>query len=304
MDLRDSPQRVFWDKIEKIRIMLDCSVDVFSEWLATTPKEYVRLQRLIRIPKAQQVFSLINQLHIPFESLFDESEIDFKTICAHSQKNFNVLPDKYLKSKNSKKRTSINILQYLESLGGDLNLVLLLRELQVHPLAFDNYEDSISIEFLEDLTSLLSRRGFGVRDFFEMGLYSYHSNKSSRLGLELRKSKNTRDLIDRLIANHVTSYDQNFLYELIRLDRDSAIVRAKPSEKTQSELGRVEIGNQMICAAKSGAFASLSAYVGMPFSKVKKTACIHDGDHYCELQIDFPKSGSNSLRVVSADQFI
>ena len=275
-----------WTTIEKARAAVNVDDTVFSELMGVSRKEY-RLRRDVSDPiTIDELITLSEFLNVSMEDLV-RGNLDYAGLTAYHCGDFTYIPERYTEAAFSKKRTSINILSFLErNVGSDFKRSLL-RSLRVHENVFRNPDEKINLRFLMDLTQELVKRHYEDEDFFQMGVYSSVVNRSSELGRLMAKQSDGKGVYSLAFDHLIHRYDENFDYQIISLSDTNVSIRSFPRTMVQDGLKLKRLGTRATCVARDGVAASFIRYIGLPTAKSTKSHCIHQGDSYCQFNYEF-----------------
>jgi len=82
-------------------------------------------------------------------------------------------------------------------------------------------------------------------------------------------------------------FEKNYSYRLDKASKDRSVVIGLPNLEIEDQLGIKNAGSRAVCALRSGFGSSFPEYLNLPFAKVRKTACVHDGDTECRYEFDY-----------------
>jgi predicted hydrocarbon binding protein len=229
-------------------------------------------------------------LHLQFQA------IDFGLLASRVRGDAGQFPERYVAGAFSRKRTSINILAYLEDFHSWEMRDQILRQFQMSEAALRDPNEWINVRFLSDLCEYLSKHGFSESALVAMGSYSLITNFDSNLGIEFRKLQSPSEVIENCFGPLVTLYDRNIDYKIAELHEECAVIEARSNRDVLDALKIREIGNTPYCQVKSGVFSSLVGYLGLPFARVEETSCVHRGDEYCRYEIIYEHAAWQNKR--------
>jgi hypothetical protein len=218
------------------------------------------------------------------------NQIDFKTLTLKMEKGPKELPEAYSKAAYGRKRTSITSLDFVEEFAGWRVRTDVLKSLGVSETALLDPFASISMKFITDLCSYLERRQFKAQDFFAMGAYSFASSRNSVVGKLYSEMPNAAAAYDFFFNSLLKLFEQNCTYTITRMGRNDMTVDYLTNQDVAAESGVRHLGNQHVCHLKTGFISVIPRYLGLPASKITKTACVHTGDPVCRLEIDFSEA--------------
>lgn len=273
--------------LESVRRSLGTDVCEYAGVLDVSEDEYNRILQGRGKLSAHSALKLSARANVSFEKLL-QGDIDLKVLTQIGQGNLQAMPDRYTKMAKSRKRTSINILEFLERFHGRAARDRVLRNFQVSEGVFESPDEWINVLFLSDMCEYLGRSGYSPEQLYCMGSYSVVTNFDSELGRQYRRlAANAQDVYRRFEEALIRFYDENFWYRLVKSTPHFCLIEAEPNSDVEDELKLRKIGNPAYCVTKAGAFASFTGYLGLPFAKVKEISCIHRGDRACRYLINY-----------------
>jgi hypothetical protein len=279
----------FWGDLERVRESMGLGDWEFSHYLGIKAHEYVRARRDRRGLPTRSVFRLTDHLPLSFDQ-FVRGEIDFDAISAHAHGNTAYLPEKYLIGARSKRRTTLNIIGYLEAFYGWREKYAVLRRFHMHVHAFRDPDALINVHFVSDLCTHLLANGYSARTLFEMGTYSTAMNREGPVGIALAQERDLPSLYERVvIGGLIGRFDENFDYRIQALSRDELVLKITFREEAQDALKVKRFGNSSICTMRDGVAAAMPAYIGHRQAQAVHVACLHRGDPACLVRLRFAR---------------
>ena len=278
--------------LERLRVTLDLSHEKWAEMLGVTKKDYDQICSSKKEPSALTIMNLAEKLGLNFESII-QNKIDYAAVAARMSGNQNYIPEHFMVGALSKRRTSINVLDYVEDFHGWRTKLRLLREFNMSEAAFSNPDELISIQFLMNICEHLIQNGHSPNELYAMGSYSVITNQNSPIGQKLRSIVDLAEIYEVTFTDLSPNYyDRNFNYRLLNLDwtNGRCSVEAAPSEEGKDALKTHRVGSKYLCMLRAGTFSSLVGYQYLPFSVVDEVSCIHRGDSACIYEIGFERA--------------
>ena len=199
----------------------------------------------------------------------------------------------------SRRRTSLDVLKYVERAFGQDALVRTLRRLQVTPSLLEDPDALISLRFLTDLCDHLGERGFSDETLIEMGKFTTLVNADSVMGRLLSECPKPRELYDLQINHLMTHYDFNFSYRTTRLNHEGCLIEVRENQDVASELGVTHLGSPRNCLTRLGRAAAVTAFAGLAHSRIVETHCVHRGDACCILKVDYSDTTRSAAQLDS-----
>lgn len=199
-----------------------------------------------------------------------------------------VLPERYSEHASSYVRTLAHIIEYLSMLYGRHFTDRLLRDLNIHPLFFDNLENKISVTFYTDIFNKLSQMGVKDNEIASLACYIFLSLRDTKFGQKFRDAKNYQEFY-ALLGENAEKFETNFDYEVL-VDSERVRIYAKPTDATSYLLGK-SLGefDRLFLYRKNvlGWFPTLSH---LPPIIMKTPKCILKGDPYTLYEAKLPKN--------------
>lgn len=272
-----------WDNIEGTRRALGMSEGRAAGVLGMSEQRY-RLARFNREDvRGFDLEALADQAEVPRENLYG-GRLDFGVIRARRLGDLAHLPERYRIAARSRKRTSINLIRYVELRSGVKAAAHILRSIQVDPEALRNADDAVSANLNVDICQGMQRLGFSPYEMREAGSYSTVLNRTaSFVGALEREARSSVEAIQVMIDKFASSrYDENYFYRVTRLTDSMAEVRCSEREEAQEALGLKGFASEWVCFARGGVIAAFPEYIGKPRARVYKRQCIYfDGAPEC-----------------------
>jgi len=292
-----------WITLEKIQHALGWSTPELADHLGLTDKQYHYLYARNSELKIHSVARLIEVIGLSVETIVTGS-IDYHALREHTSGNLFYLPERYEIGAFSKRRTSINLLEYLEERLGWKMKKNILNHFQMTEAIFSDPESQINFLFPSDLCAYLARSGYSASIFPMMGSYSIVTNKSTALGQLMKSFGAPKSLYENVFADVVgRSFDRNCNYRLLQLSDEGALMEARFTEELQESLKDKKPGNHHACAVRGGTLNSLTGYLDLPFSHVMEEACVHRGDSSCRYRVSYHQATQMQLLSRSARSF-
>jgi hypothetical protein len=199
------------------------------------------------------------------------------------------LPEKYQVSAFSRRRTVINLLDYIELTFGIEKRALILRKFQMNESHFLDPEKKINLRFAVDLGEAIFQTQREESTLVEMGMYSAITNRASRLGTILARSRSVKDLFEMMFVDLLPQFvEENFSWRLLSFDDYGCEVEGRPNSVLRENIPEGYIRSKTGCMIRKGFIISLPFYIGLPAAGVRKLSCICQGDPSCRYRVRFP----------------
>lgn len=221
--------------------------------------------------------------------------VDFGEVAAMVHKG-SALPERYTKAAYGRKRTTITSIEFLEKYFG---WRLKLDVLAAHGATEADLRDPfspISMHLISDICAYLhDHRQFRAPDFQAMGAYSYFANRKTLVGKIFSEMRSPSELYEFFILEAMKIFEQNCIYSIERKNDNGMTIDVLTHPDVAAECGVRHLGNVHTCHLKAGMVVTLPRYLNLPNAKVRKTACVHQGDSVCRYEVDFPPTNRTLL---------
>ena len=286
MSVNDA-HRAFVRFLNRTRRVLKLESREFAKLLDFTPTQ---LDRAIQNPNklyASHLQPLLNSLDIGYEHIL-ENTVDYSFIAERAKNNFTALPERYSVGASGKRRTIINILDYVSKTSNTTYAkALLLGDFQLNPKHFENPDLPINNNFICDLLKRVTHYGFTEFDVIRMGRESYFSNRYSDFGKMMSKHRSQEELFEHLFDELIAQYDSNFVYTVKKLSADGCTLQVRQNHKVAEAMQKKKIGSKLLSISKIGVIQTVPLYLGYPMANVKMSRCSFENDSYCQYDIRF-----------------
>jgi len=236
----------------------------------------------IKIGKFEE---FLKKLNVSATSVFTDS-VDYDQIFHHFYGNMSYLQTKYSIGASGRKRTIINILDYIEKTKGKLEKLRILRRFQMSPYQFLDPDELINNNFIVDLFDQLLRDGYGLEDIVKMGEYSYDSIKGTDFGKKLEKQRNKKEVLEYIFVQAIDAFDNNFDYKIKRLNSAQCLLEVRQNEQVAAAMGKKKIGSFPLSISKIGVMSTFARHIGQKDFKVELVRSAYNGQPCCEYLLD------------------
>jgi hypothetical protein len=217
---------------------------------------------------------------------------------AHSLGDIFYVPARYIHAAFSRRRTSINLLEYIEKLMGWDARKRILDHFQLTDAVFADPDAHINFLFPSDLCEYLVRSGYSPSIFPNMGAHSIVTNKHTPLGTLMASFETPLKLHESTFGDIVgQSFDRNCNYRLLELTEESCLIGANFTQELQDLLRLKKPGNIQACSVRGGSFSTLTGYLDLPRSEVIEETCVHRGDASCTYRIIYGRAQNMSKKL-------
>lgn len=285
-----------WDRLEKIRFGLGLSEPDFAELLQMGVGDFLESRQARTSVPITSVLPLLEEANLSIEK-FMVGEIDIPAVEAHYRKDFDFIPERYLRGAFSRRRSPVHILDLLERRFGWQARANALRHFQLTESAIGKVDALINLEFISDLALYLQRQGHDEQFFYQAGLHSAVVNWNSTFAEILRAQPSLKSVYEIGIAELMNFIERNHEYRLIHLSEIHATLVSRPREEALASMNAKTIGNSLLCQLRAGVGAAFVRYLGLPEGRAIEVKCIHRGDPWCQFEFDFEQAKHIAGRV-------
>lgn len=279
-----------WERLERIRFALGLLDRDFAKLLELKPEEYLEYREARTALPVTSILPLLSEANLSIER-FMVGDIDIPAVEAHYRKDFDFVPERYLRGAFSRRRTPVHILGFLESRFGWQARAQALSHFQVTESAIGKVDELINLNFSADLASYLNRRGHGAEFFYQAGLHSSVVNWNSAFAETLRAQSSLKSVYEVGIAELMNFVEQNHEYRLTHLTETHATLVSRQRNEVLAALEARKFGNSLLCQLRLGVGAAFVRYLGLPEARAVEVRCVHRGDPHCQFEYDFEEAG-------------
>lgn len=277
--------------INKLIRMLDIKSEEICDILSISNNELLNIQHGKKELDAFQLLILAKHYNFPLEAFWSDT-IDFNILRNRKYNDQNiVMPERYTIGAFSKKNNILPTLNYIErNYGWELKEDAL-EYLQIDKVFFQDIDAPVSLYLLTDLLDYLKRRGLKDQEIFNIGLESASTKENLILKQLLGKAKSPRELYEIYTHQVVHKVERNNLYRIVRLTNDYLIIDFLENPELLEILKTKHSGTPLRCINRQGLASVATKFLGVPPTQVTEIKCVHRGDPFCRMYLDF--SGPN-----------
>ena len=277
-----------WITLNKIKTVLGFSDAQMSNILHLTPKEYTSFKERNASPSVFSIMQLSEFLEVGFIPLMS-GQVDYRALAARMLKNSPQMPERYTRAAYSKRRTPLYMLDYITDLFGEVQRQSILRHLQVNEALFQDRNAPINLLFTTDLCEYLKKYNLMTdTELIGMGKYSSKSARSPIIINPLASTKSVKEMYELMCAELLVShFEKNNFYHPVKASKHHCTIVGHPNQEIEEELGLKNAGTSAVCLLRSGFVSTVPNFLGLPHARIKKTACVHQGDPECRYEIDY-----------------
>lgn len=279
---------LLYRRLESLRNALKLSLSDWAEIMGVSRQKLSKVYDSNLRIDVRHLSALASACHLNLESLLN-GEFDQETAAHHFDGDLKFVREKYKGAAYGKMRSVANYLKYAEERSGPWLRSYLMKRLQITEVALEDHSQEVNISINKDLTDILADRGYEEHDFIAIGLRSVKLNKPAVLSLLKRDGVilRPRNVVEHFMAHVPTQFESHYVYKVLSLNAARCVVRSTQNELLAQTLGSNVYGSKSICSIRIGSLASIPSYVGFMPARAKKTACIHQGDEYCQYEADY-----------------
>ncbi len=288
--MKTSPDREIIQFLNRSRIILNLEDKHLGELLQVKTRDVRHVLSGKRSVTIHNLLHALNHFHVSLEAIL-EDRVDYKVLEAQFKQNgtgesgeFN---EYYTKNGHNKKRSVINILNYIEKHGSIEDKFLILRDFQMKLSDFDNPDETINNRFIVELLDRLFKRGYSLKEIMAMGEFSYECNKDGELGQSLNRLRSPKELLAYMFEVSVKKYDTNYQYKINKLTDELCEVELHQNPDVLDAMKVDKLGSPLVSLMKSGVIKTLPSFLGMDDFDVKIGKSIHAGDEHCSYLIQY-----------------
>lgn len=303
MSLQDRPIKrpppTIWPIVSRIQLSLGLSQEQMADICHLTLKEYVSLRHSDKDLPLQNAFFLCDRFNIGIEKLV-KGDIDFNALVQQFAGNTAYMPLRYLESANSKRRTVINILNYIESHYGWETRFRYLQRFQMSEVMFLDPNAPINLRYSVDLCNTLLRETRNHEVLLKIGQNAALTNKHSEMGQSLARARNLHELFELMFSEVAEKYiEKNIHWKILGMNKSSCTLEGKPDADIVAALGKENVFSSAGTYVREGFVSSIPAYLDFDFAPVKRISCVSQGDENIRFEVNFDNIISSKRPVFS-----
>ncbi len=277
-----------WITIDKIKHTLCWSDQVIADRLQMTLDGFLLMQNCNISPSLLSITSLANSLEISIESVVT-GKICYETLKAHQNGQTDHLPERYSVATFSKRKTTIHLLDFIETNFGWQTKKNVLNHFQINEGFTSKPDAEVNFLLPSDICEYLGKTyRMPVELIQKMGAHSALTNKNTFAGKTLYRLRSPKILLEHFFSQLVNQhFEKNQTYQIIKLTDRFCLVETRFKEELKDSLKTGQLGNIFACNSIAGTMSSLTTYLNLPSSHVTKVDCVHQGGCSCKYLIDF-----------------
>ena len=232
--------------------------------------------------------TLCSKLNISEERFLDGSYDRDILLDQSKSPGMSLMAKKYELGAGSRIRSVFNIMNYLEVSLGSIVKDHAMRHLQINESVFENLDSMVNLQIFDDLYSFLEKYYICEDEIKLIGASSIGVYSKTLEKIEDLKSVYTpHKLVETHFDEILPQIDVNFNYELVRLNKDVAIVRSKISHYVKDNLKKNWHGSKYIDFHRMGYASVVTTYGGFHQTKIEIKEIEAQGERFSEFHFLF-----------------
>lgn len=148
-----------------------------------------------------------------------------------------------------------------------------------------NEAEGLSIELSNDMFSIIKQMNpLFSPNLLGMNFFDKLVNSPFYNSFKGKTNTESHEILFEEVAKHL---EKSYNYELIKLNSKVCVFRKHPSQEVQDTVGKQIYYDKTACDYQKGIASSISMINSNLRSKVSETRCVHEGDPYCQFEIQF-----------------
>lgn len=277
-----------WITLDKIQHTLGWTNQEIAVRLQMTLDGFELMRNCNFSPSLMSITSFTQSLNISIESLIT-GKLCFNTLYAHHRGNPDQIPERYSRATFSKRKTTIHLLDFIETNFGWQTKKNILNHFQINESFMSKPDAEVNFLLPSDICEYLGQNYRMPMDVIrKMGAHSTFTNKNTFAGKTLYRLGSPKNLLEQFFGQLVNQhFEKNQTYRIIKLTDRFCMVETSFKEELKDNLKTSHLGNVFACNSIAGTMSSLTAYLDLPTSRVTKVDCVHQGGCSCKFLIDF-----------------
>ncbi len=274
------------ETFERIRLTTNVSQHDWFDILQVTWLDYQKFKLGKWEPVEKLTERIGNHFNINSRDVL-AGNINYSALAMKFEEKNKQMPERFSKAAFNRMRTSISSVNFLENVAGWRLRLDVIRRLDITEKMLQDPFAPISIILLTDLCDYLSQRQFQKKDFFEMGAYTFESDRQSLVPKLFSEISNPKESYEFLFNDCMNLWQQTSDFKLTDISNSTATVEFLTNRDAAAEVGIRHLGSAHVCQIKLGCVSNVPRYSGRPAARVKELACVHRGDDVCRFELDF-----------------
>lgn len=279
--------RTIWPTLNRIQLSLGFSYAQMADFCHLTLKRFLSLKAANKDLPLENAFFLCDHFNIGIEKLVT-GNIDFIALVQQFTGNSGYVPERYLESANSKRRTVINILNYIENDFGWESKFRYLQRFQMSESMFLDADAPINLRYSVDLCNTLLKEARNPEVLLKIGRNSVKTHKNSEMGKTLSKARNLSELFEMMFPEVLEKYiEKNIRWKIISMGNNKCVLEGSPDHDIVGVLGKENVFASSGSYVREGFVSSIPGYLGYNHAPIKRLSCVSQGDTTTRFALDF-----------------
>lgn len=275
-----------WEVLNQLSRTLDLSMGSLAALMELSEKELRQLSHRKQVPSMNAMVALCRALNISLESLFQQS-FDRAALVAQFHGRTHEIPDRFRSHPNSKCRTVIPLLDLIESELGWDQRKFVLRKFQLTEEMFVNPDTPINMRLAVEASDYLLRYYKKPRLLLQVGHLGAQRLTQTPLFSEMVSQKKVSGFFEFAGSTLAGQYlEKNYDWNVERAHSKFLAFSGKPSETMRADPNWKFLIKEAPCWVRSGYLDRLPLEAGFGKLRIKKIACVSQGDRECRWEIE------------------
>ncbi len=168
----------------------------------------------------------------------------------------------------SRLRTSLPVVQWIESNYGSFPTTSLLRSLRIPRDTFRNPNQPVKLRLLCSLLQAAKARGVADASLFEMGVAAMNIEENRPIRELLSQSRTPLELYECFLGDLMPRFESNYDYQLAHRTSDSVTMAITPRQERIAENGQDITFDRSLSTYRWGVAAGLIQAIGRPAARM------------------------------------
>lgn len=287
LELKEKKIPSLWDTLYRIQATLNLPDQEMADFMRLTRRDFSHLKSRKKEPSVGSIMAFAELINVGFESILI-NDIDYIALSKQFLGNVFYVPEKYTVGANSRRRTVINLLDYIEKRLGWEQRLQVLRRFQMTEAMFSDPNAEINLRLSVDICSWVLSYYRDETLIHEMGCNAVNTHRRTLMGQELSRAKNLREIFEMMCDFILEKYiERNFKWRIRFQDSMTCIMEGVPNQDLVPIIGESYVNSRIGCLVRGGFIASIPCYLDFPAVEIKKSKCVAQGDGLCRFELDF-----------------
>lgn len=178
------------------------------------------------------------------------------------------LNESFRAEEGSRLRTSLPVVQWIESNYGSFPTTSLLRSLRIPRDTFRNPNQPVKLRLLCSLLQAAKARGVPDASLFEMGVAAINIEENRPIRDLLAQSRTPLELYECFLGDLMPRFESNYDYQLAHRSADSVTMAITPRSERIAENGQNITFDRSLSTYRWGVAAGLIQAIGRPATRL------------------------------------